>query len=217
MAYWLDIVGDEPFVRLRPAKGADPMLEAFLDDAWGAHLARGGGDRLRRRRHEVELQVEYEHDGDGVTALFVEIVRDSPDPTFAVTLSAALRATGRLRDLPLVQTLRARALLTPATFEAPDIDEGRTGPRPALRRSFAERIRPALANVARDGLLTGEHQFELDLWLEGEDLHARVVSGPQGELARVVVAVMAATGTVRFGVDPPASAIPERVQLVLRA
>ena len=222
MAYLLDIVGEEPFVRLRAERGADPVLELFLQRAWGAHLAAGGADQLRRKRHEVVLQIEYALAGDEVESLFLEIVRDSPDPRFAVALRGALRATGRLANLPLVQSIGAQALVTDATFEAPDAHEDddddlsqlgaasrRTAPEEdAIRQRFVEIVRRPLRFLTRGRVAPGEHPFELDLWPEGDDFLVHVVASPGDPVASLVVGVMVATGRVRFDLGPGYPATP---------
>jgi hypothetical protein len=225
VAYWLDIVGDEPFVRMKAAEGADPVLATFLDRAWGAWLAAGGGDRLRSKRHGAKLQIEYEVDDGEVARLFVEILSVSPDPAFPVALFGALRATGRLHDLPLAHGL-GKALVTSAVFESPDADddvlawcddEPPARDEDAHRQRFVELVRAPLRHLARARVAAGEYPFELDLWPRGDDFLAHVVSGPDSPVRDLVVGAMVTTGRIGFDVDPPFPARPVRLQLVVRA
>ncbi len=141
-------VCDAPFVRLAPVEGRDPAIEAFLRDAWAAHL-RAGDRRLCRRRYHVRLQVEAEVVEGEVHKVFVEVVRGSRESAFDAALCGALRATGCLSGLPLAWSRDTRAVLFDATFTVPDLPD-RALP---VGEAFAARSRDALARLMRSGLL----------------------------------------------------------------
>ena len=125
----------------------DPVLERFLDKAWADHLARQPVD-TEPGLYPVTVHLEYEVVGAQVVGMWVQPIEGARCPSVDEALSAALRATGRLRSQPLTFNDGVRVVRTSLLLEVPHADRSWMAADPETTAAFMSAVRPILGSIA---------------------------------------------------------------------